>query len=156
MIFLDTETTGLVGPAILIQWANDTEGSVHLHEVWYEPVRSTIALLEDICDDTVCGFNLSFDWFHINKLYNLLRECKNKSKPPRPEEIASYDQSSLTNYCLKPRGALDLFLYSRKTEWQNLMGRRNIVIRNIPNQVVYKIANILHEKIKFPPIISLG
>jgi len=70
MIYLDTETCGLTGPAVLIQYAYD-DGPVTLHEIWNEPVERTLELCKRICNDTVCGFNLTYDWFHINKLYNL-------------------------------------------------------------------------------------
>ena len=77
MIFLDTETCGFTGPIVLIQWA-EGDGHVHIHEVWHEPVSETLSLIERLCDDTVCAFNLSFDWFHINNLYNLFFMFYNK------------------------------------------------------------------------------
>lgn len=154
MIFFDTETTGLTGPALLIQYAED-DGPVVLHEVFHTPVYKTLELIERLCDATVCAFNISFDWFHINKLYNLLVHVKDKNQSPGLEEMADISRkkhSEITRFCLKPKGVLDLFLYSRKTEWQNLMGRRNIVIRHIPNQVIHKVAALITNKLKIPEI----
>ncbi len=147
MIFLDTETTGFTGPIILIQWAQD-EGPVHLHHVWYEPVKKTLDLLEELCNHDICAFNLSFDWFHINKLYNLLVGLSDKRQPPRPEEVreASCPERG-TSWCLKPKRSLDLFLHTRHTEWQRLMRPKPVVIRRIPTVSARPLAEYLKRNI---------
>jgi len=71
MIFLDTETCGLHGPTVLIQWAEDN-GPINLHSVWTEPIKDTIELIEKFVASDICGFNLSFDWFHICQTYTTL------------------------------------------------------------------------------------
>ena len=81
MIHLDTETCGLMGPIVIIQYAYD-DGPVTIHEVWREPVRNTLRQMEKHCDNTICGFNLTFDWFKYNQLYNLLRDQKDISRNP--------------------------------------------------------------------------
>lgn len=69
MIFLDSETCGLDGIMVLLQWAKD-DGPVSMHEVFCSPIQETIELIEEIVQDEVVGFNLAFDWFHLQKLYN--------------------------------------------------------------------------------------
>ncbi len=118
MIFLDTETCGLTGPIVLIQYQFN-DGPIYLYEVWKMPVRTTINLLEWFMKYDIVGFNLVFDHFHITKLYNLLIKVKDKSLLPLISEIrdieAHLDPSSL--HCLKPHSSLDLFLYARETKY---------------------------------------
>ena len=154
MLFLDTETVGLVGPIVLMQYAED-EGPVHLHEVWNKPVRETLRLIERICEQDVCAFNLSFDWFHINKLYGLFRCVGDKSKYPNVDEIVRLSEESrecIREYALRPKKALCLLLHTRKTEWQALMDRRPIRIRRIPTEIAYKISGLLSHKLPFSDI----
>lgn len=152
MIFLDTETCGLVGPIILIQHAEGMNSPVILHHVWDVPVQDTLNLLEELCNNDICAFNLSYDWFHSNKLYNLFINTSNKRRPPRPEEIAEISMSHPGSYCLKPKSVLDLFLVLRKSKWQVLMDRRPIRIKRVPVQLAQPLALLLKERIKLSKI----
>jgi len=147
MIYLDTETCGLTGPAVLIQYAYD-DGPVTLHEIWNEPVERTLELCKRICNDTVCGFNLTYDWFHINKLYNLLSCVKDRTRKPEIEEVA--ELRSPTTFCLKPKSALDLFLHASKGTWQSLLDRKDIRVKRVPIQVAQLLAKKLRDKIDIP------
>lgn len=149
MIFLDSETCGLTGPVILIQFAED-DGPVTLHEVFNESVLRTIRLLERFCENDICGFNLTFDWFHITKLYNLLQDHKDKLKPPTIETMVESHNRRPINYCLRPKAALDLFLHSRKGPYQSLMDRRDIAIRKIPYELADMLVIILQQKLQLP------
>ena len=61
--------------AVLLQYA-EGEGPIHLHEVWRNPVRTTLDLIEWARGEgCVVGFNLSFDWFHVVKIYTTFRLC---------------------------------------------------------------------------------
>ena len=44
--YLDTETCGLHGMAVLLQYAYD-DGPIHLYDIWKEPVHKTLTLLEE-------------------------------------------------------------------------------------------------------------
>lgn len=151
MIFLDTETCGLVGPIVLIQYQEDEPKPV-LHEVWQEPVKKTLQLIERICDSDVCAFNLSYDWFHITRLYNVLKSLPDKFNPPKIEAFLKNNNRYNTHWCLKPKSALDLFLFTRKTKWQCLMDRRPITIRRVPTEIATHLARILATKIHFSDI----
>lgn len=154
MIYLDTETCGLVGPIVLIQYMESTESCVHFHHVWKEPISKTLSLIERFCNDTVVGFNLVFDWFHFNKLYNICRNISDKSKPPSFEE--TYRQCLLQpiRYCLKPKAAIDLYLKAKKSEWQSLMHHDDTRIRRVPIEVAQDIVNRLSNKLSFPSIFN--
>lgn len=154
MIHLDTETCGFTGPIVLMQYAED-DGPIILYEVWKEPVQKTLQLIERICNNIVCGFHLSYDWFHINKCYNLFSNASCFSRPPRIDEIVEIQQRNhqeYTKFCLRPKKSLDLFLYSRKTKWQVLMSRRAIRIRKVPAVIADHLVKLLNETIKLNPI----
>ena len=155
MIFLDTETCGLTGPIVLIQYAEDQD-FVTLHNVFEHPVQDTIKLILRFSHEIICGFNLTFDWFHINKLYNLLVHVENKSKPPDISELRDLHlflkQNSECIVCVKPAGALDLMLLLRRGPWQTLMGRDDIYIKKIPSELAPVLARLLKEKLPLPGI----
>ena len=151
MIYLDTETCGLMGPIVIIQYAHD-DGPVTIYEVWKEPVRRTLQLMEQHCDNTICGFNLTFDWYQYNKLFNLLRDQKNISRSPSIEDMVSSYKVPPRRYCLKPREAIDLFLVARKTHWQSLMERDNIKIKKVPLLLAQQLAETLKNRVDIEPI----
>ena len=63
-VYLDTETCGLHSMMVLLQYAEE-DGPIVLHEVWRQPMKQTLALIEWLCQRTVVGFNLAFDWFLV-------------------------------------------------------------------------------------------
>ena len=78
---IDSETCSLNSPAVLIQYQLiDTEGTdknndnIKLHDVWKRPIYETLDLLEKFSDMGIIGFNLVFDWYHFQRLYNSLVE----------------------------------------------------------------------------------
>lgn len=133
MIYLDSETAGFVGPAVIWQHAVD-DGPVETHHVWRSPVRDTLNLIERFCNaDSICGFNLGFDWFMANKDYNVLRHFSNLDAVPTLEEWKANElRGSREALCLKPRSALDLYLHALRGPMQVLMDRDPIVIRRVP------------------------
>jgi len=73
MIHYDTETCGLHGPTVLIQYAFD-DGPVYLHSVWKTPIKETLELIDEFMyhEEGVNGFNLAFDHFHLCQTYTTL------------------------------------------------------------------------------------
>src|SRR4051812_16384947 len=73
MITFDTETCGLHGPIVLLQYAVD-DGAIILHDVWLHTVIENLRVFDRIINhkEGVCGFNLAFDWFHICQMYTTL------------------------------------------------------------------------------------
>ena len=106
MIFYDTETCGLHGMAVLIQWAED-DGEVQLFEPWTNPISDTLRLIEKFMshDDGVVGFNLAFDHFHLCKLYTTFSLWHDHSENPENiiDELAELEMQARDGLCLKPQ-----------------------------------------------------
>ena len=148
MIFFDTETCGLHGPIVLLQWA-EGDGEIHLHEVWRQPVKDTIELIEKIVNhkEGVVGFNLAFDWFHICQTYTTLQLIENKDEPPDITEYAIKEKEARDGKCLKPVTACDLMLHARKGEYQSTMDRNDIRIKKVPTQIAHRLAAELGRRV---------
>lgn len=149
MIFFDTETCGYHGPIVLIQFAKD-DGEVYLYNVWEHQVRKTLELIEEIfCKNTVCGFNLSFDWFHICQLYTTLR-LLDPSKVLREQlhDYAIKEADARFGPCVKPPNAIDLMLIARKTKYQSTMARKNVIIKRIPTKIAWVVCEELNKRIQ--------
>lgn len=150
MIYFDTETCGFHGPTVLIQWAEDS-GPVHLHEVFMSPIKDTLALIEKICANEIVGFNLAFDWFHLCQTYTTLSLFPNKDYLPYDyiAEYIEYEEQARDGPCLKPVAACDLMLHARKGPFQSTMERKPIVIKKIPNELAWHLAEELEQRIQF-------
>lgn len=148
MLYLDTETCGLVGPAVTIQYAVD-DGDVEIYHIWRNSPQNTIHLIEWIVSQDICGFNLSFDWFHLNKIYNI---CK-LVEQMHPAQVAWHEKAALVNnICLKPPAALDLMLIARQTKYQSTMDRKPVIIKRVPLQAAKELKKELDLKNNFAPI----
>ena len=151
-IYLDTETCGLHSQMVLLQYAEE-DGPIVLHEVWRRPIRETLALIEWLCEHTIVGFNLAFDWFHIVKCYTTFRLAEPDWIPcEHIEEIALLEPKGQDGPCVKPASALDLLLHSRKGPYQSLMAREDIRIRKVPTALAYALAQELEERIELDDI----
>ena len=152
MIFYDTETCGLHGIIVLIQWAED-DGPVHLYSVWTEPVIDTLKLIERLMAEEVCGFNHAFDHFHLQKLYNLWSLVPGHWYPEdHIDEIAELEAKAREGQCIKPKAACDIMLHARKGKYQSTMARKDIRIRKIPTPIAWEVAEFLEEYIKLDDI----
>jgi len=153
MIFFDTETCGLHGQMVLLQWAED-DGPIHLFEVWKQPIHKTLALIEFICEREVCGFNLVFDWFHLAKTYTIFSLFPKDWIPEEHiEEIAARESEGCFGPGLKPKAACDLLLHSRRGPYQKLMSRKDVRIRRVPTPLAYAMAMELEGRVKFDDIL---
>jgi len=152
MIFLDTETCGLAGPVVLIQWAKD-DGEVDLHHVWTCRVRKTLDLIEKIADDTVVDFNGAFDWFQLVKIYNMFRLVDPDAIPADIiTELAMVEPKARPGVCVKPRGCLDLMCHARKGPYQSTMDRDDIMIKRVPTVLAPMLAAELTRRIPLKDI----
>jgi hypothetical protein len=152
MIYFDTESVGLHGMTVLIQYAED-DGPIILHEVWKEPVHKTLRLIEWFCENEVCLFNATFDWFHINKLYNIFRLIASDWIPEEHiEAIVSVEADARDGVAVKPKACLDLMLFARKGPLQVLMNRKDIRIKRIPDILALPLAKELDKRLHFDPI----
>jgi hypothetical protein len=151
-VYVDTETCGLHSFVVLIQYAVE-DGPIILHEVWRRPIRETLALIEWLCENTVVGFNLAFDWFHLAKCYTTFQLCNPDWIPcEHIDEIALLEPGAQNGPCVKPAGALDLLLHSRKGPYQSLMAREDIRINKVPTVLAYALAQELEGRIELDSI----
>lgn len=166
-IFYDTETCGLVGVPVLIQYASEHDPEIKLHHIWMEPIHKTLRLIEWMMDNEVVGFNLTFDHFHLCKIYTMfwaythdpeLAEFENEARYDNIpyehiKEIAKYEKAGMDGPCLKPRAACDLMLLARKGKYQVTMERSDIRIKRVPTVIAWDVAKELEERILFDPIL---
>lgn len=151
-IYIDSETCGLHSMMVLLQYAEE-DGLIHLYNVWKEPIGKTCQLIEWLCEHTVVGFNLAFDWFHIVKIYTVFRLCPEDWIPEQHiDEIALLEPQGQDGPCLKPAGALDLLLHSRKGPYQSLMARNEVRIRRVPTALAYALAEELEQRVEIDGI----
>ncbi len=146
-VFIDSETCGLHGLPVLIQWAEE-DGLINLHEVWKSPVGETKRLIEYFCQNYIVGFNLAFDWFHFSKLYTIWDLLKEDVIPENCIDlIGTLEPQGRDGPCIKPVGALDLLMHSRKGPYQSLMDREDIRIRRVPTALAYALAQELEQRV---------
>lgn len=158
MITFDTETCGFHGPIVLIQYSYDG-GEIHLWEPWCEKIIDTLLLLEEIAthEEGIVGFNLSFDWFHMQRMYNLLTLLGEKvgmDEQPRDhiDVAGTIDIDARDGACLKPVTALDLMLHARKGPYQSTMDRKEIRVRRVPKALAYPLSKQLEQRIPLKDI----
>jgi len=152
LLFIDSETCGLHSMMVLLQYAED-DGPIHLYNVWKEPVWKTLELLEWIAQNTVVGFNLAFDWFHVVKIHTIWSLLPQDWIPEEHiEEIAMMEPKGRDGLCLKPAAACDLLLHSRKNQYQALMAREDIRIRRVPTVLAYSLADELEKRVQIDGI----
>ena len=156
LLFFDTETCGFHGPTVLIQHAYG-DGKIHLHEVFREPISHTLNLIEGFCHETVCGFNLAFDWFHLCQTYttlSLLGERVGFDTEPQfhINEYAICEERARFGPCLKPKSALDLMLHARKGPYQSTMDRKDITVKRVPTALANPLRGELERRIALDDI----
>ncbi len=151
-VFLDTESVGLHGQAVLIQYAYD-DGPIILYEPWKEPIWKTLRLIEEFMQHNIVGFNLSFDVFLLAKMYTIFRLFPKDFVPEEHiNEIAMREEEGMDGPCLKPKAACDLLLLSRKGPYQSLMARNDIRIKRVPTALAYALAEELEKTIELDGI----
>ena len=154
MIFIDTETCGLHGLPVLIQFA-ENDGEIILHEVWQENIQDTLSLIEWFCENDLCMFNATFDFFHLCKLYTTFSLIEDKDQWPEwiIDEIAEAEEKARDlDICLKPKSCIDLFLFAKKGPFQSLMDRQDIKINKVPTAIAMFLKDELNKIIKLDPI----
>jgi len=141
---------------VLLQYydTEHPEQGIVLHDLWMHPIQETMDLFQYLCENEVCAFNLVFDWFHINKFYNVIRKWNNKEDHPVDiiPALAVLDRPDKTDLCLKPKAALDLMLVAKKGPYQNLMDRSDIRIKRVPTAIAYDLAIELEKRVPLKDI----
>jgi hypothetical protein len=153
--YIDTETCGLHGLAVLIQYAFDNDEPT-LYNPWLNPAKETRELIERFMETTIVGFNLAFDHFHLCKWYTLAGMLNDHAIPAELPliEVAQAEMDGRDGPCLKPVSALDLWLHSRKGPYQFLMDRKEVRVRKVPSVIADRVKDYLAETITFPDILD--
>jgi len=141
--------------ATLLQYAWD-DGEVVLFNPWDRPIKETLALIERVMDKTFVGFNLAYDHFHLCKLYTTFRLLPHTAIPANLDMrmVARAEKEGRDGPCLKPKGAMDLMLHSRKGEHQSLMSRHDIRIRKVPKDLSELVRVEMETRIDLDPILN--
>lgn len=151
--YLDTETCGLHGLPVLIQYARD-DGDIHLFEPWTRPARESLDLVERLCDTCFVGFNNNFDWFQLCKLYTIWRLLPPDLLPANDIPlVAEMEPLGRDGPCVKPASTLDLMLHSRKGPYQSLMARSDVRIKKVPTILAPALAQELEKRVEFDGIL---
>jgi hypothetical protein len=152
--YIDTETCGFHGMAVLIQYSFE-DGPVRLHNLWDRPVKETLDLIEEFAAHTCVFFNASFDWFHLCKIYTIWRLLPPDAIPSEIpfERIAELEKEARDGPCLKPKSVICLMLHSRKGEFQSLMNRHDVKVTRVPTVLAQALANNLEETIELDGIL---
>ncbi len=145
MIYYDSETTSLAGIMVLLQYSQGDK-EVVLYPIWLRPIRDTLHLIEWMMDEGVIGFNLSFDHFHLSKIYNTFRLFSDPNELPinHIDKLGVLELQSRDGPCLKPRHVFDVMLHARKGPYQSTMDRGDIRIKKVP----IKLKNIYFARRK--------
>lgn len=152
LTFFDSETCGLHGMMVLLQFAMD-DGKVHLYDVWLNSVRHTLRLFKAIAEKQSVLFNASFDWFHMVKIVTIWDRLPGHWLPVKHiDEIAEIEPDARDGDCLKPKDVIDLWLHACKGPLQSLMGRDDIRIRRVPRKLGHPLAAHLEDTIEFDDI----
>lgn len=154
-VYIDTETCGFAGMAVLIQYAYDDD-PVILHEVWKRPVWETLELIEKFTTKTVVMFNAAFDWFHLCKIYTTWLLLPKDAIPADLPimDVAIAEKAARDGPCLKPKGIMDLMLHSRKGEHQTIMSRHDVRVRKIPIDLAEAVRDELESRMDLDPILN--
>lgn len=155
MLFFDTETIGLSGMPIIVQYVEDDGSDIKIHEFWRTPIKESLELIEWITTKTVCAFNINFDWFMLSKIYTTFIQLNDPDFVPENniDRVAiAEERARFLDICLKPKSALDLMLVARKGKFQSLMARSNIRVKRIPNILVADVYEELKKRIHLDDI----
>ena len=159
-LFVDTETCGLHGFPVLIQWAVD-DGEIYLYDIFERTFGETLNLLETMVQRNIIGFNLTFDIFQLVKCWSIFRsvmdkypELENELPIDHIPTLEECEEDGMEQPCFKFRKCCDLMLLAKKDRrYQQLMNRSNVTIRKIPTPLSYALAQELNERIDLPDIL---
>ncbi len=165
----DSETIGFLGDTLLIQYRifnGKKMGDIVLHEVFRLPISGTLGLIEDMMDNMIVGYNLTFDVFHLAQTYNILKIYLEEFGDDLPNFVRYYSiirkygdisrpekgLKSIYDICLKPKKALDLLLHGRESVFQGQMAQKPIYLRKFPKQFAEQMIERYLKTLPIPKI----
>lgn len=157
--YMDTESCQFIGATILIQHTKSTNLSdIKLHDVFGSPAGLTCKLIEKLMDSRLVGFNLTHDFHHLNRTYNI---CKMYPYMMKPEEDLSYwleveKTEEARKYCLLPKKAVDLMIMGQRSHFQAMIKQKPIRITKIPKLLAKPLIDELYKRIKLNSLYFAG
>lgn len=152
-IFLDTETCGLHGILITIQYAFGLDGKPQIWNAWKHTVRENMDFIETLAENNLVFWNATFDMFHLVKFYNMLAKADDGwILEEHIEELKALDQP-WDGYFIKPVGICDLLLYARTGPLQATMDRKPVRIKRVPTMVAERVRASLNKRLNLPDLL---
>lgn len=155
--FIDTETVGLYGPAVIFQYKFDAEPAVKFCP-WTSPVSETMALIERFCEGLVVCHNITFDWLKLQQWYNAAAALSKEHGPDfRPiddvDSFIHHEYHSRGVYCIKPQAAVCTLMMAQKTMGGASLATKEIRVRKLPVEVAPAVAKLLNDRTELPEIM---
>lgn len=159
---LDTETLGLHGLPVLLQYAEYPKGDVQVMHLWTEQMSRVVNLIELFVDGRVVAHNLRFDWFMLSKMYGLMRHllAQGYHGPllqvfrDNPQAVIDAEFAASKGQCLKPRAAIDTLILAQRGEAQAaVMDSKPIYVRRVPRSLSENIRAELESRTNLPWIL---
>lgn len=154
----DTETMGLHGPMVILQYQFDDDDSPVLYNPWLEPVSKTILLIRRMVASRVVAHNITFDWAKIQSFYNaIVALAKSQGLEARPidhlNEMVDLIYSERSAYCLKPKQAVCTLMLCQKQVGGAALAMKEIRVRKVPTVAAETVAYVLNKNTNIPEIM---
>jgi hypothetical protein len=162
---LDTETMGLCGPPILLQFRRAPNKPVELYNVWKHRVGETLELLEYLVWQNLLIYNATFDLFMLVKLltlFSLIRDehgadCVPETLFSNPRRLGEMEKAARDyDLTIRPKGILDLMLVAKKDKFARGMKRDGIYIKRIPQPIAGILCSYLNQHVRFERFLFSG
>lgn len=156
--FIDTESCGLYGVPVLLQYAIG-RGKVKLIDLWCEKIVDVLHLIEDMVGNRTVAHNINFDWQMLQKFYNMMVWARTNTNATKMEDLTieqmvESEWQSQFGKCLKPAAAVDTMILAAKSDGQSaLMAAKPIYIRRIPTEYGQQLADELTARTNLPWIL---
>lgn len=160
---IDTETVGLTGMPVLIQWASDGGsgwGDIKTMSCWRVPAREVVSLIEEFVDGCVIAHSVRFDWFMLTKLYHVCKQVPDQGHCLMDYpiwEVVEWETNVQRMDCLKPRAAVDTLQLAQKGKAQSaVMMSKPVYIRKVAKGLAPDVLQELEERTELPWILFAG
>ena len=151
--FIDTETCGLHGPPVTLQYSFDDD-EPRIHHIWLQPVRDTLRLIEKIVESRVIAHNLAFDWFKLQRTHNMLCQLPSGRAPIHQiDAMADAEINAWRGQCLKPHGAICTLTLGQKLLGGVGLAAKAIYVRRVPTPLAARLCALLESRTDLPDIL---
>jgi len=161
--FVDTESCGLYGVPVLLQFAVD-DGPIALVDLWLQNCQDFLAFGRDLMAGRFIAHNINFDHQMISKWYNMCHLAVERYGPDHTmksimdehgvQEVVDIEYESQSGMCLKPAAAVDTMILAAKGHRQSaLMAAKPLYVRRVPIEYGQPLADELTKETDLPWIL---